>query len=56
MTNEGHGTTLGVHFREVSTLYAAYNESKKMTEDQQGPPLGVHLREVSALQRVKGNE
>ena len=49
MTNEGHGTTLGVHFREVFTLYTAYNESKKMTEDQQGPPLGVHLREVSAL-------
>ena len=49
MTNEGHGTTLGVYFREVSPLYAAYNKSKKMTEDQQGPTLGVHLREVSAL-------
>ena len=49
MTDEGHGTTLGVHFREESTLYTAYNESKKMTEDQQGPTLGVRLREVSAL-------
>ena len=56
MTDEGHGTTLGVHIREVSTLYTAYKKSKKVTEDQQGPALGVHLREVSTLLRVKGNE
>ena len=49
MNDEGLGPTLGVHFREESTLYTAYNKSKKMTEDQQGPTLGVHLREVSTL-------
>ena len=49
MNDEGLGPTLGVHFREESTLYTAYNKSKKITEEQQGPTLSVHLREVSTL-------
>ena len=49
LTDEEHGPSLGVHSREVSTLYTAYRESKKMTEDHQGPTLGVSLREVTAL-------
>ena len=46
MTEELQGPSLGIRFREVSTLII---ESKKMTEEQQGPTLGVQLKEVSAL-------
>ena len=49
MNDEGLGPTLVVHFREESTLYTAYNKSKKITEEQQGPTLSVCLKEVSAL-------